>query len=235
MAASAPPRPSRSRAATSPTLAASAIRIGWKASWNCGTPKPNSSWSVDRPISVAPASWTSQASSRSRPGPGRPAAQRPSTSSSQAAIGASEAPPIISTCVGPQSVTSWPKMRCQTSSSGKPIIATPPHSSSSAPPSGIRQPGAQLDRRAVARVGAEHGGEEAGQRDAAEAGEDRVVRDVRERPGCRGRSRCAWRRPRRTRTRRSPSEPSVTSTGSAAQPGTGTTFSASAAARAERA
>jgi hypothetical protein len=42
--------------------------------------------------------------------------------------------------------------------------------------------GRPLDRRAVARVGAEHRGEEAGQRDAGEAGEDRVVRDVRERP-----------------------------------------------------
>ena len=36
------------------------------------------------------------------------------------------APPISIRCVGPQSVTSWPKMRCQTSSSGKPISANAP-------------------------------------------------------------------------------------------------------------
>ena len=36
------------------------------------------------------------------------------------------APPISIRWVGPHSVTSWPKMRCQTSSRGKPISAYKP-------------------------------------------------------------------------------------------------------------
>ena len=43
--------------------------------------------------------------------------------------------------------------------------------------------GRQRERRAVAIVGAEHAGQEAGQRDAAEPEQDRVVRDVGERAG----------------------------------------------------
>ena len=42
-------------------------------------------------------------------------------------------------CVGPQSVTSWPKRRCQTSSSGKPMSAKPPQAAMSRPPTGAYQ------------------------------------------------------------------------------------------------
>ena len=37
-------------------LAASAISIGWKRKSNCGTPKSNSAWNVERPIRKPPAS-----------------------------------------------------------------------------------------------------------------------------------------------------------------------------------
>ncbi len=50
----------------------------------------------------------------------------------------STAPAIIMMWVGPQSVTSWPNSRCQTSSSGKPDRAKLEHSSISAPPTGMR-------------------------------------------------------------------------------------------------
>ena len=49
------------------------------------------------------------------------------------------APPIIIRWVGPHSVTSWPKMRCQMSSSGKPIIAYIPQAAISNPPTGACQ------------------------------------------------------------------------------------------------
>jgi hypothetical protein len=50
------------------------------------------------------------------------------------------APPISIRCVGPQSVTSWPNRRCQTSSSGKPASANAPQAAISTPPTGARQP-----------------------------------------------------------------------------------------------
>ena len=37
-------------------LAASAISIGWKRKSNCGTPKSNSAWKVERPIRKPPPS-----------------------------------------------------------------------------------------------------------------------------------------------------------------------------------
>ncbi len=49
------------------------------------------------------------------------------------------APPISIRCVGPQSVTSWPKIRCQTSSSGNPIRAKADAASIAIPPSGAYQ------------------------------------------------------------------------------------------------
>ena len=49
------------------------------------------------------------------------------------------APPISIRWVGPQSVTSWPNSRCQTSSSGKPISANAPAAVISTPPSGAYQ------------------------------------------------------------------------------------------------
>ena len=52
-APSAPPRPIQIRAATSATPAAKASMIGSRTSWNCGTPKSNSAWKVERPIRSA--------------------------------------------------------------------------------------------------------------------------------------------------------------------------------------
>ena len=51
------------------------------------------------------------------------------------------APPIIIRWVGPHSVTSWPKMRCQMSSSGKPISAYSPQPAIRMPPTGAYQSG----------------------------------------------------------------------------------------------
>ena len=50
------------------------------------------------------------------------------------------APPISIRWVGPQSVTSWPKIRCQTSSSGNPISANAAEAIIATPPSGAYQP-----------------------------------------------------------------------------------------------
>ena len=53
-APSAAPGPIQIRAATSATPAAKASMIGSSTSWNCGTPKSNSAWKVERPISRPP-------------------------------------------------------------------------------------------------------------------------------------------------------------------------------------
>ena len=58
------------------------------------------------------------------------------------------APPISIRWVGPQSVTSWPKRRCQTSSSGKPMSEKAPQAQTSTPPSGAYQ--SSVMRTAVA-------------------------------------------------------------------------------------
>ncbi len=79
-----------------------------------------------RPSRGAPPSWAA-------------IARRPSYSSSSTAISESPAPPISIRCVGPHSVTSWPKMRCQISSSGKPIRAYRPQIVISRPPTGAYQ------------------------------------------------------------------------------------------------
>ena len=50
----APPRPIQTRAATSATPAANASMIGSSTSWNWGTPKSNSPWKVESPISRPP-------------------------------------------------------------------------------------------------------------------------------------------------------------------------------------
>ena len=52
----------------------------------------------------------------------------------------SDAPPNSSRWVGPHSVTSWPKMRCHMSSSGKPASATPEQTRMRMPPSGACRP-----------------------------------------------------------------------------------------------
>ena len=54
--ARAPPGPIQIRAQTSAVAAASAISTGWKTIWNWGTPKSNSAWKVESPISSPPIS-----------------------------------------------------------------------------------------------------------------------------------------------------------------------------------
>ena len=183
MAASAPPRPSRSRAATSAMLAASAISTGWKTSWNCGTPKPNSSCSVERPISVAPASWTSQASSVSRPAPGRAGGaaaldeQQPGGDRRQRGaadhqhVGRAPERDVLAEDAVPDVVE-------REAEHGDRAAQQQQRAAERDAPAGRER-----QRRAVAVVGAEHAGQEAGQRDAAEAEQDRVVGDVGERAG----------------------------------------------------
>ena len=51
----------------------------------------------------------------------------------------SPAPPISIRCVGPHSVTSCPKIRCQTSSSGNPMRAYSPPPATRTPPTGTYQ------------------------------------------------------------------------------------------------
>ena len=70
-----------------------------------------------------------------------PAASTNSTASPTSVIAA---PPISIRCVGPQSVTSCPNRRCQTSSSGKPISENAPAAAISTPPRGAYQPSASF-------------------------------------------------------------------------------------------
>ena len=145
-APSAVPRPAQSRTATSPTPAASMISIGWSTKRNWGTPKSNSPWNVDRPMSRPPASDTARTriihpTSR-RVAPEARLARSPSTSSTAMPTSVIDAPPMSIRCVGPQSVTSCPNRRCQRSSSGNPSSANAPQAEMSTPPSGASQPGA---------------------------------------------------------------------------------------------
>ena len=147
-APSAAPRPIQTRAATRATPAASATSTGWLTARNCGTPKSNSAWNVDRPIRRPPisATWRAIVKRAKRPrGPepaGRGRARRPSCSSTAWPISVIPAPPISIRWVGPQSVTSWPNSRCHMSSSGKPASANAPQEAISRPPTGALQPGA---------------------------------------------------------------------------------------------
>ena len=118
------------------------ISNGWKIIWNCGTPKSNSAWNVESPSRNAPGSETRRIQRAHGSSPRRPAsrdAAPASTSSTASPTSVIAAPPISIRCVGPHSVTSWPKSRCQTSSSGKPISENAPHSAISTPPSGAYQ------------------------------------------------------------------------------------------------
>ena len=93
------------------------------------------------------------------------------------------APPISIRWVGPQSVTSWPKRRCQKSSRGKAIREKAPQAAISTPPTGAYQP-------SVIRTAAGPGRSSTGQRDrqdtggedAEQADEDQVVGRVGQRP-----------------------------------------------------
>ena len=150
----APPRPRRMRAATSPMPAASISSIGWNTSLNCGTPKSNSPWNVERPVMTAPKSSGSwKRASRiglSERGAGLVLAALPSRCRIRAPTTENAAPPNSSRCVGPQSVTSWPKMRCQMSSSGNASREIEPQTVMITPPSGAHQP---LGRRIADRLG----------------------------------------------------------------------------------
>ena len=147
------------------SAAASAMSTGWKRSWNCGTPKSNSAWKVDRPISSAPVTraCTRRATLRGRPTskPWRTTIHSPSV--------LRPAPPIINRWVGPQSVTSSPNSACQIASSGKPISATRAadehHDAAGAEPQPQR-----ADRPVAAAAGAgEHAVQERGDRDPLQA------------------------------------------------------------------
>ncbi len=123
--------------------------------------------------------------SGSRWGRARPAALRsssPSTCSAQAPSTESEAPPISIRWVGPQRVTSWPKIRCQMSSRGKAASELAPQIAIISAPIGACQPGAISKEVRVGLFGramAEHPGEQ----HAEEPGEDEVVGGVGERAG----------------------------------------------------
>ena len=133
VAAIAPPGPMYMRAHTRPMPADAAISTGWSTSRNCGTPKSNSAWKVDRPTSSPPMSPMRRAAQDdrrdTRPGAHRRPVPREALGDAARHSPTSDmtAPPMSMRCVGPQSVTSWPKSRCQTSSSGKPSSAKAPH------------------------------------------------------------------------------------------------------------
>ena len=184
-APSAAPGPAQIRTATSATLEASISRIGWKTSRNCGTAKSNSPWKVESPIRKAPPSSTCITRRLRVARSGRTARETaaPSIRRIMPPSVESEAPPNSSRCVGPHSVTSWPKMRCQRSSSGKPASATPEQKRISTPPSGASRPPGSLQGRRARRLGREEDRQQAGEEHAEQPDEDEVVRRVGERAG----------------------------------------------------
>ena len=93
----------------------------------------------------------------------------------------SDAPPNSSRCVGPHSVTSWPKMRCQMSSSGKPASATPEQTRIRTPPSGACRPPGRPDRGRAGLLGRQEDRDQPGEEDPEQPDEDEVVRGVGER------------------------------------------------------
>ena len=115
--------------------------IGPKIIRNCGTPKSNSTGKTIRPIKRPPDRATRrshmihESSPRLRTGSARPA----STIRIAIPIRVMAAPPMSIRWVGPQSVTSWPKILCQTSSRGKPIRANIPQVVITTPPRGAYQ------------------------------------------------------------------------------------------------
>ena len=173
------------RVVTRPTPAASMISSGWNTKRNCGTPKSNSAWKVESASRNPPVSATAS-SSRVSAGAcsDRPAARfarMPSTDSTAIPTSVIAAPPISIRCVGPQSVTSCPNSRCQTSSSGKPVSENAPHAQISTPPSGACQSLVRRIADALGRSFGQHHRDEAGGEDAEQAGEDEVVGGVGER------------------------------------------------------
>ena len=123
-AAMADPGPNVIRTATRANAAAPAIIMGCRTSRNCSTPKSYSIWKTDRPM-MSPPNAMHRVSQLPHPSAGAfsPIAARPSRSSNTTAISDNPAPPINIRWVGPHRVTSWPNMRCQMSSRGKPTSA----------------------------------------------------------------------------------------------------------------
>ena len=142
-ARSAAPGPRKMRAATSTTPVASIMSIGWKMSWNCGTPRSNSSWNVVIAMSRPPGSHVLRRCLTHHFSvwiwPVRFMTRTTSTWSTAIPSSAIEAPPMSMRCVGPQSVTSWPKSRCHWSSSGKASSEKLPDANMRMPPSGACQ------------------------------------------------------------------------------------------------
>ena len=109
--------------------------------------------------------------------------QRPSLSRIPWPIRVIAAPPRSIRWVGPQRVTSWPKMRCQTSSRGKPASENPPQSEEQDAADRRVPVAAEADRRRprAGPLGRQEDGQPARGEDAHQAEQDRVVGDVRER------------------------------------------------------
>ena len=119
------------------------MSIGWKRSWNCGTPRSNSSWNVDSAMRTPPATRSlrrplTHQTSRSNV-PSRFIWRMTSTCSTAMAMSVMAAPPMSMRCVGPQSVTSWPNSRCHWSSSGNASSEKLPATNMRMPPSGAYQ------------------------------------------------------------------------------------------------
>ena len=130
------------------------------------------------PVSADRAQPSSPRRARCSGCPAAAFARRPSTSRTAMPTSVIAAPPISIRCVGPQSVTSWPKRRCHTSSSGKPISEKAPQAQTSTPPSGAYQSSRDPHRGRARPLLGQHHREEAGAEDAEQAGEDEVVRGV---------------------------------------------------------
>ncbi len=116
-----------------PTVA-TVSTTGSLTSGNCGTPKANSSRKATGPAArIRIAVHSNVARRREAP------TWRASAQVSSMVYGSISVPPIISTCVGPHSVTSCPNSRCHRSSSGKPSSAKSATAVPTAGPSGTRQ------------------------------------------------------------------------------------------------
>jgi hypothetical protein len=128
------------------------MSIGWKIWSNCGTPKSNSAWKVERPMRKPPISATRRTATTmvgdtpegyagsSVVSAFARRARMPSASRMAWPTRVIPAPPISIRWVGPHSVTSWPNRRCQKSSRGKAIREKAPQAAISTPPTGAYQP-----------------------------------------------------------------------------------------------
>ena len=199
----------QARATTSADAAANAISIGWKTNWNCGTPKSNSAWKVDRPIRKPPGERRAAAASAApaRRVGARSAAARwaraPSTSSTPWPISDSRRRRSASGASGPRASRPGRTAGARRRRAGSRSARTPPHASIS-DAAERRVPVARrcrIARRAGLLLGSDDR-EEAGGEDAEQAEQDQVVGRVGERARGRGRGRCAGRCPSTCRAAR---------------------------------